>query len=361
MAFNVNRFMMDPWTQMGLGILAANKPGANFGQAVGGGMLAGMQNLAAMKEQEERSKYRQLQAEQFKQQMEAARRQAEQEARMQEDFSKWIASQPENIQRLAAAGGRESVAAALEAQAKEGYKIPNSLREFMNTQDVPGYGAWLDRMAKAKGVNVSPTITVNPLERRTVGNLQEQSVAAKQTVPMIDRLIADTQTLPSGIGGVAEARESVGGVFGQLADIGVPAARTFAEWIRPEATVIDPSAPGGERKVTGQTLRTQAESLTIKLKPLMADSGPLSNQDRVRLSTAMGDVASADSERRLEALMTIRNVIAENQERIDAFLRMGGGAVPGEMGYPTITSPEQLEQLKPGDRFIAPDGSVRIK
>ena len=32
----MNEFMMNPWTQMGLGILSANKPGATFGQALGG-------------------------------------------------------------------------------------------------------------------------------------------------------------------------------------------------------------------------------------------------------------------------------------------------------------------------------------
>lgn len=87
MAFDTNAFINNPWTNIGLGILGANKPGASFGQAVGGGGLLGLQS------------YQQAQA--YQQRMEAARRAQEQEERERADEAKsqqyierWIQQQP---------------------------------------------------------------------------------------------------------------------------------------------------------------------------------------------------------------------------------------------------------------------------
>lgn len=41
----MNDFLMNPWAQIGLGILSANKPGVSAGQAIGQGGLLGIENI----------------------------------------------------------------------------------------------------------------------------------------------------------------------------------------------------------------------------------------------------------------------------------------------------------------------------
>jgi hypothetical protein len=70
-----SQMFSNPWLNMGLGILSANKPGASFGEAVGGGGLLGMQN------------YQQQQA--YQQQQELLKRNlAEEEAARQQDLAR---------------------------------------------------------------------------------------------------------------------------------------------------------------------------------------------------------------------------------------------------------------------------------
>lgn len=52
MATDYNALFANPWLQMGLGILSANKPGAGTGPAIGQGMLGGMANYQAMQDRQ---------------------------------------------------------------------------------------------------------------------------------------------------------------------------------------------------------------------------------------------------------------------------------------------------------------------
>lgn len=44
MAFDINQMMQNPWTHLGMGLLAANKPGMGVGQAIGQGLLTGQKS-----------------------------------------------------------------------------------------------------------------------------------------------------------------------------------------------------------------------------------------------------------------------------------------------------------------------------
>lgn len=75
-------FMGNPLLNIGLGILAANRPGASFGQAVGGGALAGigaMQRAQRLKTESELSK---LRAESLRGEIDRAKEAAELDAKM---------------------------------------------------------------------------------------------------------------------------------------------------------------------------------------------------------------------------------------------------------------------------------------
>jgi hypothetical protein len=359
---NMDQAFNSPMTQFGLGILAANQPGASFGQAVGQGGLTAMQNMQRMGELKEKSEYRKLQAEQLKAEMERAKADADRQAKMDAARAEWLRANPQYAD-LASMGGFDPVADILKAQLMpvKPENDPEAYRSWKLAGSPGSYEDWYFRGKVSPTTNVTVAPVFNPLEKGVASDLQKQSISAKTVRPLIKQLISDTQLLPGGVGGVAEARESVGGVLGQLADIGVPGARGLSDAVRPEIEVADPNAPGGKRKISGQTLRTQSETLAIRLKPLMADSGPLSNQDRLGLNTALADAGSADSQRRIEALMTVDQVLAENAEVIDKFLRVGGSAVPGETTMPRVNSQSELQSLnlKDGDQFIAPDGSVR--
>jgi len=362
MPFDMNQMMQNPMFNMGLGILAANQPGASFGQAVGSGMLAGQQNLLQMRQLKEKAAQRQLQSEFMKQQIAEAKRKAALQAQIQERAQALIgqpggeelagptptgarltgapsgmyATDPQMapLAGLLAASGDTGGLVDLLKPEKPG-KPSADMQAYLYDVTQHGYkGSFADWKKSTRKAGVTKVDVNVGLGKKAEGDLQAKSISAKTTIPLIDQLIADTQALPGGVGGIAEAREATGGIFGQLADVGVPGARTVAGAIKPEVTLLDPDAPGGQRTITGQSLRTQGEVLAIRLKPLMADTGPLSNQDRARLATAMGDVASADSERRLEALSTIRNIMTENEETIDNFLRKGGLGVPGERPPP---------------------------
>jgi hypothetical protein len=312
--------------------------------------------MGALKEQ---SEYRKLQAEQLKNEMERAKAEAAEQAQLAQRAQEFVQQNPQYA-GLYQMGGPGAVADAMKEEFKP-QSQPEAYKSWLLAGAPGTFEDWYFRAKSASGTNVTVAPVFNPLEKGVVSDLQKQSISAQTTLPLIDQLISDTQLLPSGIGGVAEARESVGGVLGQLADVGIPGARGLSNSIRPEIEIADPNAPGGRRKISGQTLKTQAENLTIRLKPIMADSGPLSNQDRVRLSTALGDVASADSQRRIEALTTVRDVIGRNADLIDNFLTTSGAAVPGRTAMPRANSQSELQSLnlKDGDQFTAPDGSVR--
>lgn len=97
MAFNVNQFMSNPWTQMGLGILSANRPGVTAGQAIGAGMLSGMQNLQLLQEAKQEAEARQLNMERFRSQMKQAERDAAMQAEMQQRYQEHLSTLPEDV------------------------------------------------------------------------------------------------------------------------------------------------------------------------------------------------------------------------------------------------------------------------
>lgn len=86
MANGFDDFTANPWAQMGLNIMAANRPGRSAGQAVSGGMLRGLMTVKDLQKDKERSKLRQTQAELQKAQLERLRAQGEQDARMRQTY-----------------------------------------------------------------------------------------------------------------------------------------------------------------------------------------------------------------------------------------------------------------------------------
>lgn len=69
MPFNFDQFAASPWTNIGLGILAHNTPGASFSQAVGGGGLLGLKNYQMMQQLKQKQMLEQLQVQQEQQKL----------------------------------------------------------------------------------------------------------------------------------------------------------------------------------------------------------------------------------------------------------------------------------------------------
>lgn len=80
----MNGFTSNPLLNIGLGILGANGPGVSAGQAIGRGGMLGLNNFANLKMQEERAKFRQLQAEAMMAEMARAKKEAERQAELNE-------------------------------------------------------------------------------------------------------------------------------------------------------------------------------------------------------------------------------------------------------------------------------------
>jgi hypothetical protein len=90
-------WMMNPMTQMGLGILSANRPGTSFGQALGAGMLSGMQNLQLLQEAKQTAEARKLNMERLRAQMKQAERDAQLNAQIRSQYQEYLGTLPENI------------------------------------------------------------------------------------------------------------------------------------------------------------------------------------------------------------------------------------------------------------------------
>lgn len=114
MPFDMNRFANDPWTQIGLGILSSNTPGAAPLQAIGQGGLMGLQNMERMAAAKEQSEYRKLQAEQLKAEMERAKAEAARQAELEQRAQEAIQADP-TLAPFYALGGSKG---ALDAQMK---------------------------------------------------------------------------------------------------------------------------------------------------------------------------------------------------------------------------------------------------
>jgi hypothetical protein len=74
---SVNSFFNNPWTQIGLGILASNKPGVGWGQSVGQGGLLGLKNFQDMQYANQQNQYRQMQMQQMRDAMEREKKRRE--------------------------------------------------------------------------------------------------------------------------------------------------------------------------------------------------------------------------------------------------------------------------------------------
>lgn len=92
---------LNPWTQMGMGILAANKPGASAGQAIGQGGLLGMQNYRQMlneNKQNERLEKRDAWADEDREWQDLDRMRLEAERKKMIDQFPEIAGLPRHVQ-----------------------------------------------------------------------------------------------------------------------------------------------------------------------------------------------------------------------------------------------------------------------
>jgi len=126
----------NPLFQLGTNILAANGPGATFGTAVGRGANQGIQNLMAMKRQQEMSAYRKLQAQQLKQQIEQAKIKAQEQSRMEQAFNAMIGQQ-----------GQEQ-----EGPTRPGESLPNIGATGLHAID-PGLARMLSMSSASDGFN----------------------------------------------------------------------------------------------------------------------------------------------------------------------------------------------------------------
>lgn len=127
-----DKMMMNPWTQIGLGILGANRPGASFGQAVGTGGLLGLRNYQEMVQAQQMQEYRQAQ-------MEAEQRALEQEAAERERMNAARALMAEKFPDIAPVLEAYPSAASqvLGAQYRAPTEAPSSVREWQYFTSLP--------------------------------------------------------------------------------------------------------------------------------------------------------------------------------------------------------------------------------
>lgn len=81
---NMENVFNDPYAQLGMGILAANRPGSSFGQAVGEGALIGMQQYRRNQIAKSDAELRKMRAQVMKQQIEEAKRKAQMTSQFQQ-------------------------------------------------------------------------------------------------------------------------------------------------------------------------------------------------------------------------------------------------------------------------------------
>ena len=118
----MNGLFENPFLQIGTNILAANRPGVPFGQALGAGMLSGMQNLQLLQEAKQTAEARQLNMERIRAQMEKAKQDAAMQAEMQQRAMEQVEEDPE-LAGAYALGGREGAMDAYLQRMKEQNKV----------------------------------------------------------------------------------------------------------------------------------------------------------------------------------------------------------------------------------------------
>jgi hypothetical protein len=220
-------------------------------------------------------------------------------------------------------------------------------RRLATTDDIKEYeyakgqgfqGTLNDYLAKVKPLSATQVNVGDPLQKSIQAQLQSNVITAKQLIPRVQSLRDDIKRYPKGVGGVADVRQSVGGVAGQIGEY-IPGMEAVSDFVKPAIEVDDPNAPGGKRRISAQNITTQAQSLVVATKPFLADKGVLSNQDRADLEIAHAKVMSSDAEDRIDALNTMEDIMKKYEEDSTNFLRNSGGAVPSN-APPMGLSPE---------------------
>lgn len=247
MAFDANQFMYNPLTQMGLGILGANAPGTSFGQAVGGGLLGGMQNLQRMKQRQFENQMAQARMAQEQAAAESAEAERQQEIAQQLARQRWqekygfetgmpewamkdvwgsqfaTPDQTSLMQNLAAAGLQPGTPEYQDAMMQAVLRPPVSIQ---NLPAPPSGYAWRDPTNPQTGLE---PIRGGPAEKPTEGQLTAAGFADR----MVDSLKEITEKEQAGFNPAAIAERAPAALSNYFAS---PEYQTYKaaqeDWIR---------------------------------------------------------------------------------------------------------------------------------
>lgn len=347
-------FMQDPMAQFGLGILAANQPGASFGQAVGQGGLTAIQNMQRMGSLKEQSEYRKLQAEQLKAEMERAKAEVDRQAKMDAARAEWLRANPQYTD-LASMGGFDPVADILKTQLMpvKPENDPEAYRSWKLAGSPGSYEDWYFRAKSAGGTNVTVAPVFNPLEKGVVSGMQSNVITADLAVDQASRTLDLVKNNRSVMGPLPRLTEKASALVSGAADFfGSETLGSLGQSLRPV----------GEGGASATDLTNALLATKTAAREIMApDKGPLTQQEQADYKEGLGMLASSDAAVVMDGLEMLIDTMNRRTTRLKQFLRTSGSTVPGETAMPRVNSQSELQSLnlKDGDKFIAPDGSIR--
>jgi len=350
----IDQLYGQPAFRLGLGLLGRRNQ--DLGQALTGSFTDYGQwqqaNQQYQMQQAEEERRQQLLAQQQQQQMAAQQQAAAQQAWMRENMPHLV-----------------NAPAAYQKQAFEAaFADPASPKTTGGMQYIDGQWkpipGWLEQQKAARAAGAARNVfapTINPLRPNVEGNLQGKVIAGKQSLKQIDRLLNDLRAAPDMVGRPQKMLESLGSearAWGKA--FGLDALKSAGELISPKTDVVD--ADGNVRTVTPTTIATQTLAVKSAVLPLLKpDEGPLNKPEQESLDEALGYLNSADSQVRIQAMETIVAVTTPKLNKIMEYLRASGAAVPGEAQQTRVGTKQEYDALPSGSRYIAPDGSVRVK
>ncbi len=336
--------MQDPMFQLGVGLLARKEQ--NFGQALGGAMG----DLGRVQQFKEQSVLRKQRAETFKEERERAKKEAEQQAAMQQRVAEFVGQSGDPSMQTAFNLGGAPAALDMYMQQQKPAKLPMSFQEWQLAGSPGSYADWVARKQAASGTSVNVNLP-QPLQKGVQSGIQNNIISADLGGDEARRTLQMVQDNPEAVNLFARAFEKGSSVIRGAGDF------FGSDTIKQAGEAISPRGAGGATptQIQASLLATKSAAREI----MAPDKGPLTQQEQADYKEALGMLDSADAQVVGAGLENLIGVMDRRSSRLKQISRMSGTAVPGEMNYARPTSAEELKALSPGTEYIAPDGTIR--